>query len=157
MPTHLTKKIYFPFCMDDFENKIYHFHISFYFLFFFASVRCKFWRNSSSLCCCRRRRRFSVAFHCFLVVTFSHSRCKCDLRPKKYFTCPRYLLLRLRKRNPRVADTTTKFLRKIMFFKWTYSGLFLSILVLFKHKFYRTNCRRQWDSNWDCQRTRRSR
>ena len=26
---------------------------------------------------------------------------------------------------------------------------FLLIFALFKHKFYRKNCRLQWDSNWD--------
>ena len=35
------------------------------------------------------------------------------------------------------------------FFKWANSGLFLLIFVLFKHKFYRKNCRLQRDSNSD--------
>ena len=34
-----------------------------------------------------------------------------------------------------------------LLFKWTNSGLFLLIFILFKHKFYRKNCRLQWNSN----------
>ena len=37
------------------------------------------------------------------------------------------------------------------FLKWAYSGLFWFIFVLSKHKFYRKNCRRQWDANSDRQ------
>ena len=43
------------------------------------------------------------------------------------------------------------------FFKWANSGLFLLIFVLFKHKFYRKNCRLQRDSNSDRQRRWRAR
>ena len=43
------------------------------------------------------------------------------------------------------------------FFKWANSGLFLLIFVLFKHKFYRKNCRLQRDSNLDHRSRRRSR
>ena len=42
-------------------------------------------------------------------------------------------------------------------FKWTYPGLFLFIFVLFKHKFYRKNCRLQQDLNSDRWSRRRGR
>ena len=43
------------------------------------------------------------------------------------------------------------------FFKWTNPGHFLFIFVLFKHKFYRKNCRLQLDSNWDRRSIRQAR
>ena len=48
-------------------------------------------------------------------------------------------------------NTALFVLRVAMFFlkKWSNSGPFLFIFVLFKHKFYRKNCRCQRDLNSD--------
>ena len=60
--------------------------------------------------------------------------------PAKLFECPVPLLGDLRE-----------------FFKeWAKPGLFLFIFVLFKHKFYRKNCRYQQDSNSDRRNRRRA-
>ena len=49
------------------------------------------------------------------------------------------------------------FSKRKLFFKWTRLAFFIYFRFLFKHKFYRINCRLQRDSNSDCWIGRRAR
>ena len=69
------------------------------------------------------------------VGTRSHKRVQ---RVKKWFNCS-YLWAA-----PTITNSTIFFLKK-----WPTPASFLFIFVLFKHKFYRKNCRLQQDSNLD--------